>query len=549
MSVTRIFGSPGTGKTHYLQGVLTNVLDSGIRLADIAVITHTRNARWEFKGRAMRSLGDTVPKTAFRYFNTMHALSWLSLGLNVKENALTASRYKEFISTLTPNDLYKEMHDIAVLRRNADLRNDEAGYAELGSITGLFADVHDINVFTPYGTKRIDVEDIIGYSSLFEQHMIDNELYDYTKQLEEYLISLHDFPHVDFSQLICDEFQDYGLLQAHIYEKLVSIVDDTYLAGDQFQSLYRYAGGSPTLFTDTHADSDVILPQTYRFGDAILDNSIKYIMPLSNYVDNHILPADKPSRVIRLRGKEWMGRFKKDRNTALLTRTNADAYFVGGILDRMGVLYSMVGDTDSNVEKMIKYYNGLSRLQNGESIYMETAKMIASALPAFINRSAQTTLTGGTNVNRVRLLQNGIKKRIKDNTLSYDGAQVNSQHFADLFLDGWNFDELPLYTYIPDLNKFIVDKKLEYPTPAHLTINTFVSTVHKAKGSEYDIVFYFAQLPQFIYREAVDNQVSLADELMISYVASSRARDVLFEVSGFLRSRTGQTQRDIYSLL
>ena len=87
-----------------------------------------------------------------------------------------------------------------------------------------------------------------------------------------------------FRYLIVDEFQDISRGRAKLMESLLAQVPDRRLfcVGDDWQSIYRFAGSDITL-TTTFSDyfgftRRTDLPQTYRFGKKLLDVTSRFVM-------------------------------------------------------------------------------------------------------------------------------------------------------------------------------------------------------------------------------------------------------------------------------
>src|ERR1700745_424499 len=90
---TIFFGPPGTGKTTRLLDVVEQEMRNGIAPDRIGYMTFTRRGVEEAISRASNQF--SLPRSRFRYFNTLHAAAFRQLDLKTDE-VFTGKRIKEF---------------------------------------------------------------------------------------------------------------------------------------------------------------------------------------------------------------------------------------------------------------------------------------------------------------------------------------------------------------------------------------------------------------------------------------------------------------------
>ena len=79
--VTRLFGGPGSGKTTALLDRVDEMLDEGVDVRDILVVSYTRAAATEVRERLAERL-DRSPKSLRGNVCTMHAKAYELLNLS-----------------------------------------------------------------------------------------------------------------------------------------------------------------------------------------------------------------------------------------------------------------------------------------------------------------------------------------------------------------------------------------------------------------------------------------------------------------------------------
>lgn len=128
--------------------------------------------------------------------------------------------------------------------------------------------------------NAVDFEDMINRSA----------------QMIESSVSLHE--KIDFDYIIVDEYQDISKQRFNLTDKLKQMCDAKVIAvGDDWQSIYAYAGSDISLFTDFKkimGYADILkIRRTYRNSQQIIDIAGQFIQSNPNQIKKDLISSKK----------------------------------------------------------------------------------------------------------------------------------------------------------------------------------------------------------------------------------------------------------------
>lgn len=257
MTWTIIYGPPGTGKTTAGMRFIEERLERGISPNRIGYIAFTKKAANEARTRAAERFGFT--KDDMPYFRTIHSLAFLQLGM--KPSAMMQR----------PN--YTELGEKLGIEVSG-YSNSEDGLLQgmpLGDRYFFLDNLARITrqplkkIYEESGDDEIDWYELDRVSRTLAQYKKVHGLQDFTDLLENW-IKQGAIPKLD--SVFVDEAQDLSALQWEFVEKLTQNVEDKYVAGDDDQAIYRWAGADVDRLIRLPGRR-IILDQSYRVPQAV----------------------------------------------------------------------------------------------------------------------------------------------------------------------------------------------------------------------------------------------------------------------------------------
>ena len=274
---TIILGPPGTGKTTTLLNLVDEFIQQGVRPKQIGYFSFTKKAATEAATRAADKFSLDL-ENDLDNFRTLHSYAFAQLGMT-KEKMMGREDYKEF--------------------------GEKCG---IPIKVAKFSDNEYLTIINTAIVKRLDLLEY--YDS--RQNILDierNTLYLLAEELKRFKEEkgLKDFNDLlidfiskektnSFKVLFIDEAQDLSLLQWEMVRKLWSNAEKTYIAGDDDQAIFKWAGADVDHFIALKEEVDDIqtLNQSYRIpGGPIYELSQKVIGQVQNRFDKEYKPREE----------------------------------------------------------------------------------------------------------------------------------------------------------------------------------------------------------------------------------------------------------------
>ena len=264
---TLIFGPPGTGKTFRLLSILEEALKT-VEPKDICFITFTRRGTAEAKSRAWKKFGLTPDD--MNLWRTIHSLAFRQMYLKTSM-MIQLSDYEEFGEAanihIKGTDPYEEAFIPGVPQGNKILFIENLARLKEEPLKKTYEDFDDLDLTWE------EVEDVSKKYTAFKKY---RGLLDFTDVLERFSSDHYINAFEPVKYLIIDEAQDLSSLQWTIINKLKNRVTEAiYVAGDDDQAIYEWAGADVHQFQNFPGDRE-ILDQSHRLTreHVVLGNSI-----------------------------------------------------------------------------------------------------------------------------------------------------------------------------------------------------------------------------------------------------------------------------------
>ncbi len=282
---TIILGPPGTGKTTTLLNLVDEFLKDGIRPKQIGYFSFTKKAATEAADRAAEKFG-LDKENDLPFFRTLHSYAFNQLGMT-KEKMMKTEDYKEF------------GQKCGIPIKTANYSTEDGTFNSDNEYLTIIntARVKRLDLLEYYDSRKniLDIE----RSTLF---LLAEELKRFKKEkgLKDFTDLLELFLEKEmlnkFEVLFIDEAQDLSLLQWDMVRKIWSRAGKTYIAGDDDQAIFKWAGADVDHFIALKEEVDDIqtLDQSYRIpGGPIHELSQKIINQVQNRFDKSYKPREE----------------------------------------------------------------------------------------------------------------------------------------------------------------------------------------------------------------------------------------------------------------
>lgn len=438
MQKKTIYGPPGTGKTTFLLDLVEEEL-SRVKPSELAFVSFTKAGTYEGLERAKQRF--KLGKAELPYFRTIHSLCFAALGLR-RDDIVSEEHYKRFSERTgisftgyytqdftSMNDLYlhaiaMELHNPALAFKMAEPLNRQkyryirANYAAMKKQLGV-----------------LDFDDML------------------VRYLE------HGSP-LDVKVAIVDEAQDLTPLQWKVAMKMFSNCERMYVAGDDDQTVYEWAGADVRCFLG-FSKNYTVLNKSYRLPASVLKL------------------ASKVSADIAVRQEKQF--------------------------------------VHNGTEGLVDHYASLSTvpLQGGELVLARTNNTLRKLAEQLEARGLPYTLKGKASLTTTMRSAIETYTRFRLGQATEADLKKFSAYFVDVHLDKtcWEVLNVPLSKRVyweRMYNEGVVAKK-----PVAL------QTFHGSKGTESDHVIVTPALSETVYDNLEANRDS---ELRCLYVGVTRAR-------------------------
>jgi DNA helicase-2/ATP-dependent DNA helicase PcrA len=577
-----VIAGAGSGKTRIIVHRVAFMLENGIDPSEILLLTFTRKAANEMKGRVQELLKDNSAQNVIG--GTFH--SFANYILRKYANML------EIPSNFTIIDSEDSADTIDLIKSELKIDKKEKAFPKKNRLQEIFSSAKNRNI-TIRDVVENDFSGLLDYipqieliSQGYEKYKKICRIYDYDDLMEVLRDFLRDNTtfrrrlNEQFRYIMVDEYQDTNVIQKEIVGYLAEVNRNVLVVGDDSQSIYSFRGANYEnilRFPQKYPDCRVIkIQENYRSNQKILDFTneiienarIGYKKQLFSRIEYDALPV-----VRKFYDQQAEAEFIVDRiieyrekgialnQIAILVRAFWHARYIEVELNRRSIPYIAVGGLAFNERKHIKdIISYLRILQNPydavawhrilkylPGVGLVTAKKVIDRIIASgglkIDDYASSRFAGELDRLIALIGKAGDSKVTIPQKIEfikeyyYPILKASENDYQVRMLDINVLAELS--SGYDSLDKFLTDFALDPPSKrfGNKTVPLIdesedkpltVSTIHSAKGLEWYSVFIPHALDGLIPSvRSLKNIEELEEERRLFYVACSRAKQDL----------------------
>ena len=510
-----VIGPPGTGKTTFLKNKVDAIIKEGkAQPNEIGYFSFTVKAAEEIRNRVAReSWSENELKKMYPYFCTLHSLAYKCLRLEPHE-IMDELDYEE-LSDQTGRKFVNKMKkgngmDISMPTAQSQYQDTiNLAYAKYPHDKDRLQKIFREVKLADYGARNTIMQMDRDLSN-FKRDRHKLEYVDYFNNFLE----CKNPPNLKY--LFIDEAQDLSAHQWMVVDMIQKISQpiETYIAGDDDQAIFRWAGADIEHFINmANSEENHIIPltQSYRVPKSVHSLATKMAQSITNRIVKQYNPRDDEGerKVLNFRP---LNKTLENGEWLILCRTHEIVKQVCGALDKFGWLYKVYGNSVVN-DKIIEAIVSWTRLQSGKKVSGARVDTVYSFMDSTRIKRGHGTFKGShTEMYSIDDLINrfGLREYIKEDlfTKTLDWYDV---------LNAKGIRKRIKYLRAVRRNKLKLDDKPRIE----------VSTIHASKGGERDNVMLLTDLSYGPYKSSKDTQQGRDDELRVFYVGATRAKKQL----------------------
>jgi DNA helicase-2/ATP-dependent DNA helicase PcrA len=587
-----VIAGAGSGKTRTLVYRVVHLIDQGIAPEKILLLTFTRKASQEMLARAGLLLKESCQDVTGGTFHGVANLLLRRYGHHLG--------YSANFTILDRSDSEGIIH---ILKASLSLGGSGKRFPSKHVIINIISKAVNKragieNLLTDeYGHLLEFLDDVLVLKKHYEQFKFEHGLMDYDDLLVNWYRLLSEDPAVRadiagrFTHIMVDEYQDTNPIQADIVRLLAHGHDNVMAVGDDSQSIYSFRGADfrnimnfPHLFADTRI---IKLEENYRstlpiltLANGIIDQAVeKYTKVLYSRIEGEGKPrlyeardeAAEAAFVVR-KIIELQGAGTSLSDMAVLFRSGFHSFKLEIELGSHHIPYEKRGglkltesahvkDLISHIRLVVNPYDHLSWnriLLMLERVGPKTAQRILSVIRASddpLDALRQYPADGKWRIafdELLKLFDSLLEPDLLpvdqyDRLLSYYQPVFERLYYDDYPKRSKDLEQLrTIIAGYDNLVQFVADTALDPPEigAEHDTADKLVlSTIHSAKGLEWDTVFIISLAEgKFPHAHSMPGDQH-EEERRLLYVAATRAKRGLYlsypcEVTMADRTRT-----------
>ena len=480
---TIILGPPGTGKTT----TLLNEVDKYLKQTDpdkIGYFSFTQKAAYEARDRAMSKFNlseDDLP-----YFRTLHSLAFRKLG--IKKDEVMQRRHYEDLGKKTKYNLDYHEYD----NEHTGLFTTKSDLLRIVQIAKLRGITPEQQYNLKEHTQDIEVSDLKQFVHDLNQYKKDYNLIDFTDMITEFIKSDKS---PKFDVVFIDEAQDLSQTQWSMAKSIWNKTQDTFIAGDDDQAIFRWAGADVDSFI-TQTGKIMQLTQSYRIPQVVHDVASNIVNKIQNRLPKEWRPKTQRGLLSYYDDFEQVN--MKQGNWLVLARTRFMLNELEDQLYSRGLYYENKFKTNKE-QDLYKAITDWENLRKGVDINYDQLERISSYMS-----------------------QNHFEKQ----SLKYMDKDANYK-MSGLKERGWlKTDKIwfEAFDSAPQKKVRYIRRMRENGEKLNSAPRIILSTIHGVKGGEQDNVVLLTDLSRNTQRNYENNP---DDENRLFYVGATRTKNHL----------------------
>ena len=359
---TIVLGPQGTGKTH----TLLNKVDDYLKTTNpdrIGYFAFTKKAANEAKGRAMDKFNlseDDLP-----YFRTLHSLAFRMLG--IKKNQVMQKRHYEDLGR--KENLFLDYNEYD--EEETGLFTTKSDYLRIIHLAKL----RNISIDRQYNLKEhnqdVEYNTLVHLANELDRYKKEYNLIDYNDMILKFIKSDKS---PNFDVVFVDEAQDLSLMQWDMVKTIWDKTVDSYIAGDDDQAIFRWAGADVDSFI-TQTGRLMQLTQSYRIPQVVHDVASRIVNRIQNRLPKEWRPRTQRGLLSYYNDFEQIN--MREGNWLVLARTRFMLNELEDNLRSQGLYYENKFRT--NVEQdLYKAVTDWEQLRQGQLLKYDQLEKISS---------------------------------------------------------------------------------------------------------------------------------------------------------------------------
>ena len=477
---TIVLGPPGTGKTT----TLLNEVDKYLKQTDpdkIGYFSFTQKAAYEARDRAMSKFN--FSEKDLPYFRTLHSLAFRRLGIR-KDEVMQRRHYEDLgkkANLVVDYHEYENEHTGLFTTKSDILR-----IIQLAKLRGITPE-EQFN--KQEHTQLIDIKTLKQFDHDLKQYKKDYNLIDFTDMITEFVKSDRS---PRFDVVFIDEAQDLSRSQWTMARSIWDKTQDTYIAGDDDQAIFKWAGADVDSFI-AQKGKVMQLTQSYRIPQVVHDIASKIVNKIQHRLPKEWRPKTQRGLLSYYDDFEQVN--MKQGNWLVLARTRFMLNDVEESLYSQGLYYENKFKTNKEHD-LYKAINDWENVRKGVSInYNQLVRIVAYMSDNHFQKQS-------------------LKYMDKDGEYEMSGLRERMWLKTDKV---W----YEAFDSAPQKKIRYIRRMRENGEKLNSTPRIILSTIHGVKGGEQDNVVLLTDLSRNTMR---NYELNPDDENRLFYVGATRTK-------------------------